>query len=67
MPPTNLFYHGQVQNFQKEGGHHILTMTLPFIKKGDISLTQNGDELLIRVENFKRNISLPRSFSRFSC
>lgn len=61
--PTKLFFRGQVQNFHKEAGHYILTLALPFVEKGDISLTQNGDELVIRVGNFKRNIILPRTLA----
>jgi len=57
--PTKFFFRGQVQEFQKEGSHHILTLNIPFIKKGDISLTQSGDELVIQAGNFRRNIILP--------
>jgi len=59
--PTKVFFRGQVQEFHKEDGNYVLTLSLPFIKKGDISLVQNGDELTIRVVNFKRNITLPRT------
>ena len=59
--PTRLFFQGQVQDLQKEDEHYILTLSLPLIEKGDISLTQTGDELVIRVGNFKRNIILPRT------
>ena len=57
--PTKLFLQERVQNFQKEDKHYTLSVTLPFIEKGDISLTQNRDELIIRVGKFKRNIILP--------
>jgi len=59
--PARLFLKGQVQSFRKEDDHYILTMTLPFIEKGDISLTQGSDELVIRVGDFKRNIVLPHA------
>jgi len=61
--PTKFFFRGQVQNFQKEDEHYTLTMALPFIEKGDISLTRSGDELTIRVGNFKRNIIVPHALS----
>jgi len=57
--PDKLFFHAKVQDLQKEDGHHILTLSLPLIEKGDISLVHNGDELIVRVGNFKRNIFLP--------
>jgi len=57
--PTKVFFRGQAQQFRQEDEHYILTLALPFTEKGDISLTQSGDELTIRVGNFKRNIILP--------
>jgi len=64
--PTKLFFRGQVQDLQKEDKHYIITLPLPFIEKGDISLTQNGNELIIRVGNFKRNIILPHTLVDFT-
>jgi arsenite-transporting ATPase len=59
--PTKIFFQGQVQEFQKEDEHYILAMALPLVEKGGISLTQDSDELIIRVGNFKRNITLPHA------
>ena len=59
--PTRLFFQGQVQDLQKEDAHYILTLSLPLVEKGDISLMQSGNELIIRVGNFKRNIILPHT------
>ncbi len=64
--PTRLFFEGQVQDLQKEDEHYILTLPLPFIEKGDISLMQSGDELIIRVGSFKRNIILPHTLVGFT-
>ena len=61
--PTKFFFRGQVQNFQKENEHYTLTLALPFIEKGDISLTRGGDELIVRVGNFKRNIIIPHALA----
>ncbi len=61
--PTKFFFRGQVQDFRKEDKHHTLTLNLPFIEKGDISLTRSGDELLVQVGSFKRNIILPRALA----
>jgi len=59
--PTRLFFQGQVQDLHKEDTHYILTLALPLIERGDISLMQSGDELIIRVGNYKRNILLPHT------
>lgn len=64
--PTRLFFEGQVQDLKKEDEHYILTLFLPFIEKGDISLMQSGDELVIRVGSFKRNIILPHILVGFT-
>lgn len=59
--PARIFLRGQVQSFNKEGEYYYLTITLPFIEKGDISLAQNSDELIVHVGSFKRNIILPHA------
>jgi len=61
--PTKFFFRGQVQDFRTEGKHQILTLSLPFIDKGDISLTRSGNELLVQVGSFKRNIILPHALA----
>ncbi len=57
--PTTVFFRGQVQDIQKEDKHYVLTLTLPFTTKQEISLMQSGDELTIQVANFRRNVILP--------
>ncbi|MFC1983600.1 ArsA family ATPase [Chloroflexota bacterium] len=59
--PTTIFFQGQVQDIHKEGGHYILTLTLPFTSKEKISLLQSGDELTIQVADFRRNVILPHA------
>ena len=64
--PTKLFFHEEVQDLHKEDDHYTLSLALPFIEKGDISLIQSGDELIVRVGNFKRNIILPHTLVGFT-
>ena len=59
--PTTIFFQGQVQDIQKEGEHYVLTLALPLSSKEKISLMQSGDELIIQVANFRRNVILPRA------
>jgi arsenite-transporting ATPase len=59
--PTEVFVQGQVQHICKEGEHYILTLSLPLTTKGKISLLQSGDELIIQVGDFRRNVILPRA------
>jgi len=57
--PTRVFFRGQAHSIEKENSHYVLTLPLPFTGKGDVSLTQSGDEILISVASFRRNIILP--------
>ncbi|TEB07916.1 Arsenical pump-driving ATPase [Pelotomaculum schinkii] len=59
-PPGQFFYRGQSQKISQMGEGYILDMALPFAEKGDITLSQRGDELTVRVGDYKRNIFLPR-------
>jgi len=61
--PTEVFFRGQAQGIEKEDGYYVLTLRLPFITKGDISLLKNGDELIVQVANYKRNIILPHTLA----
>ena len=38
-----------------------MRVKLPFLSKEDVDLAQSGDELVIRIGNFKRHVILPRS------
>jgi len=62
--PTEIFFRGHAHEIEKENGYYVLTFDLPFSSKEDISLTRNGDELVVRVGNHKRNIILPRTLTR---
>jgi arsenite-transporting ATPase len=58
--PGLFFYRGQSQKISQTDEGYILEMALPFAEKGDISLSQRGDELTVKVGDYKRNIFLPR-------
>lgn len=58
--PDRFFFRGSTQKIRPEGEGYTLEMALPFVSKGDIALSQKGDELTVRVGDYKRNILLPR-------
>lgn len=58
--PTEVFYHGRVQEIDKENGNYVMSLNLPFTSKEKISLKHNRDELDIQVASYRRNIILPR-------
>jgi arsenite-transporting ATPase len=59
--PTDVMYEGQAHEISREDGRYTLTVNLPFALKKDVSLSQIGDELLIQVGKYKRNLILPRA------
>mgnify|MGYP001038459423 FL=1 len=59
--PSQFFYRGQSRKISRTGEGYMLEMALPFAEKGDIRLSQRGDELTVRVGGYKRNIFLPRT------
>jgi arsenite-transporting ATPase len=64
--PVDIKFVGRAQEIAKEGGDYILTIGIPFAEKEDLSLNQKGDELMVKVGNIKRNITLPRTMTALS-
>ena len=64
--PAKVFFQGQPFTIKREDKHYVLTMALPFATKGDISLAQNGDELIIQVRNYRRNLVIPPTLARLA-
>ncbi|MDY6917451.1 MAG: TRC40/GET3/ArsA family transport-energizing ATPase [Chloroflexota bacterium] len=62
--PADIFFHGQAHDIVRENGCYVLALPLPFSSKDSVSLMRNGDELVVRVGNHRRNIILPRTLSR---
>jgi arsenite-transporting ATPase len=52
--------------FQKKGTAYTLTLDLPFISKEEIDLAVAGEDLIVRVGNFRHHVPLPRTLSNFS-
>ncbi|MBI4331829.1 MAG: ArsA family ATPase [Chloroflexi bacterium] len=59
--PTGIFFEGKAHEIEKRDGHYILVLDLPFTSREEISVFQAGDELVVQVGKYKRNIILPRS------
>ena len=60
--PADVFYVQRPYEFLQENGEHVIKVHLPFVEKREIDLSKVGDELIIRLGNFKRNLILPRTF-----
>ena len=58
--PTRLLFEGKPMSIDQDNGGYVLTLKLPFIAKGDVSLMRSGDELIATIGNLRRNILLPQ-------
>ena len=58
--PTAFFYRGRPYTVRREGERFVLELELPFVEKDDVQLTRIGDELIVRVGSWRRNLILPR-------
>jgi len=59
--PSRLYFVGKAQSVHREDGKYVLSLRLPFSEKGDISLLQVGEELIVHVGRHKRTMVLPRA------
>ena len=64
--PARILFRGQTYNLRREDNHYLLTIPLPFVEKGDISLLYSGEDLVVQVGNCRRNIILPLVLSGLS-
>jgi arsenite-transporting ATPase len=59
--PTKCFSKEPPIKITKKGSYFVLMIKMPGVKKEDISLLTSGDELIIKIMNFQRNLMLPRA------
>ena len=59
--PTDFFYRGRPYTATRRDGVFELAVELPFTSKEPIQLSRRGDELLIDVGTWRRNLVLPRA------
>lgn len=57
--PTQVFFRGNPQQVIKRGDQYILRLPLPHVELSKVNMTKKGDELIVEVGNFKRDIALP--------
>lgn len=64
--PVEIKYNSRTQQIQKENNEYVMSIYMPFTNKGDLTLNQKSDELIIKVGSVKRNITLPRTLINLS-
>jgi len=58
--PTRLLFEGKPMSIDQDNGSYVLTLHLPFIAKGNVSLMRSGDELVATIGSQRHNILLPQ-------
>ncbi len=58
--PQEFLYRGRPYSISREGGGYTLSLELPFTTRDEISLSRSGDELVLQVGAWRRNLVLPR-------
>ncbi|MDE2322018.1 MAG: ArsA family ATPase [candidate division NC10 bacterium] len=61
--PLNVWMPGPIQTVRKKGAHYFLRLKLPFLQKEEVSLLKRGDELVVSIGNFRRDLVLPRALA----
>lgn len=64
--PVKIEYNVRTQEIKKENGEYVMMIRMPFVDKKEVVLNQKGEELIIRVGNIKRTVTLPRTLLSFT-
>src|SRR5713226_8139620 len=59
LDPTQVFHRGPIQEIFRQGDTYILRLPLPHVEMDKVLMTKKGDEMIIEIGNFKRDITLP--------
>ena len=58
--PQEFLYRGRPYSISREAGGYTLSLELPFTTRDEITLSRSGDELVLQVGAWRRNLVLPR-------
>ena len=61
--PSEVFFTSKRQIIEPKGNGYTLRMPLPLATKDQVDLMQTGDELVVQVGDYRRNIILPRALA----
>jgi len=61
--PARVLHLQPSYRFLRRNGTDQVRLHLPFVQKEEVDLTKVGEELIIRIGNFRKNVILPRSFA----
>ncbi len=61
--PLQVWMPGPIQTVRKKGEHYFLRVKLPFLKKDEVSLLKRGEDLVVSIGNYRRDLVLPRALA----
>lgn len=61
--PTRVLYRERPIEIKKEGRGYAMYLRLPFAEKDRIQVWSHGEDLVVQVDNHRRNILLPRALA----
>jgi len=61
--PSQVFFAGKTEHIEAQDGGYVLRLPMAFAEKGAVEMTQVGDELIVQVGSYKRNMILPRALA----
>ena len=61
--PASIFFEGRAQTIEPTAKGFVLRLPLPLASKEQLDLMQTGDELVVQVGDYKRNLILPRALA----
>jgi len=64
--PIETFVREKPYRLTAQDGGYLLEIRLPFLEKGEVSVLQYGDELVLQVRNQRRNLFLPRFLAYYT-
>lgn len=63
--PTRKLFVGKPQEIFRQNGHYVLSLALPLVDRSEVHLHRSlYDELIVRIGNWKRNVSLPAGLAK---
>ncbi len=62
--PAEVFHTEPPIKMRQVDGRHTMSIHLPGAEKKDLNIWSAGDEVIVEVGNYRRNILLPRSLAQ---
>src|SRR5436309_9554594 len=66
LDAVSILHHDDPIRVRKRGDGYVLRMRLPFASRDDMDIHRRGEELVVRVGSYKRNLILPQSLKRMN-